>query len=152
MLTLAEAALAAGLSKSALLKAIKAGRLSAVRDDNSGRFSVDPAELRRAYPSMDALKKPSENVDLIEKRIHEDRVRELRHRIDELTEDRSRLWRQLEAEQQERAKLYGLLTHFQAEAEKNPASGAKKAALMTAFALLFIAVTAVAVYLVSKIN
>ena len=47
-LTLREAADAVGASKSTLFRAIRAGRLSATRD-NDGNFRVDPAELFRVY-------------------------------------------------------------------------------------------------------
>jgi hypothetical protein len=48
-LSLREAALQAGTSKSTVLRAIKAGRLSAARTDDGG-YSIDPAELFRVYP------------------------------------------------------------------------------------------------------
>ena len=49
-LTLSQAAKASGKSKSTLSRAIKMGRLSATRLDD-GNFSIDPAELFRAYPA-----------------------------------------------------------------------------------------------------
>lgn len=49
-MTLSQAAKASGKSKSTLSRAIKTGRLSAVRLDD-GNFSIDPAELFRAYPA-----------------------------------------------------------------------------------------------------
>src|SRR4051812_21718241 len=49
-LTLAEAARHAGRSKSALLRSIKAGRLSATRDALTGAWLIEPAELHRLYP------------------------------------------------------------------------------------------------------
>lgn len=50
MLSLREAATAAGVSKSTIQRAIKSGRLSATRTDDGG-YSIDPAELHRAYPA-----------------------------------------------------------------------------------------------------
>lgn len=50
MLTLTEAAEEIGKSKSTLLRAIKAGRLSAQRNEH-GDYRVDASELYRAYPS-----------------------------------------------------------------------------------------------------
>jgi excisionase family DNA binding protein len=47
-LTLREAAEAVGTSKSTLFRAIRAGRISATRDDD-GQFRIDPAELFRVY-------------------------------------------------------------------------------------------------------
>jgi len=49
MLSLREAAEMAGVSKSSVFRAIKAGRLSASRSA-SGEFEIDPSELLRAYP------------------------------------------------------------------------------------------------------
>lgn len=49
-MTLSQAAKASGKSKSTLSRAIKIGRLSATRLDD-GNFSIDPAELFRAYPA-----------------------------------------------------------------------------------------------------
>lgn len=49
-MTLSQAAKASGKSKSTLSRAIKTGRLSAARLDD-GNFSIDPAELFRAYPA-----------------------------------------------------------------------------------------------------
>lgn len=48
-LTLSEAARTLGKSKSTLNRAIKTGRLTAIRNDD-GTFSIDPAELYRAFP------------------------------------------------------------------------------------------------------
>ena len=49
-LTLSQAAKVSRKSKSTLSRAIKMGRLSAARLDD-GNFSIDPAELFRAYPA-----------------------------------------------------------------------------------------------------
>jgi len=49
MLSLREAATAAGVSKSTIQRAVKAGKISASRTDDGG-YSIDPAEVMRAYP------------------------------------------------------------------------------------------------------
>ena len=49
MLTLGQAAKETGLSKPSISKAIKTGRLSAVKTEN-GEYQIDPAELFRVYP------------------------------------------------------------------------------------------------------
>lgn len=54
-LTLSQAAKALGKSKSTLNRAIKTGRMTAVRNDD-GTFSIDPSELYRAFPE------PSQNA------------------------------------------------------------------------------------------
>src|SRR5262245_49192779 len=51
--TLAEAAAACGVNKSTVLRAIKAGKVSAVRDEH-GQWQVEPAELHRTYPPVAA--------------------------------------------------------------------------------------------------
>jgi hypothetical protein len=49
MLTLGQAAKETGLSKPSISKAIKTGRLSAVKTEN-GEYQIDPIELFRVYP------------------------------------------------------------------------------------------------------
>jgi hypothetical protein len=48
MLTLGQAARLAGVGKTTLTRAIKAGRLSATRREDGG-YSIDPSELARVY-------------------------------------------------------------------------------------------------------
>jgi hypothetical protein len=50
MLSLSEAASAAGTAKSTIWRAIKAGRISATRT-HTGSYEVDPAELFRVFPA-----------------------------------------------------------------------------------------------------
>ena len=45
-----QAAAAVGRNRSSLLRAIKSGRLSAVRDDATGDWRIEPGELHRLYP------------------------------------------------------------------------------------------------------
>jgi hypothetical protein len=49
--TLATAAAACGMNKSTILRAIKAGKISAVRDEH-GQWQVEPTELHRVYPPV----------------------------------------------------------------------------------------------------
>ena len=58
MLTLGQAAKETGLSKPSISKAIKTGRLSAVKTE-SGEYQIDPVELFRVYP---ATSKPKANT------------------------------------------------------------------------------------------
>lgn len=48
-----EAAKATGVSKSTLSRAIKSGRISAIRRED-GSYSIDPAELHRVYAPISA--------------------------------------------------------------------------------------------------
>ena len=50
-LTLAAAAAAAGVNKTTLLRAIKAGKVSGNKDEH-GQWHVEPAELHRVYPPV----------------------------------------------------------------------------------------------------
>ena len=50
-LTLAAAAAAAGVNKTTLLRAIKAGKVSCNKDEH-GQWHVEPAELHRVYPPV----------------------------------------------------------------------------------------------------
>jgi hypothetical protein len=50
---LASAAAATGVNRSTVLRAIKAGRLSAQRDEQGG-WQIDPAELHRVFPPLPA--------------------------------------------------------------------------------------------------
>ena len=49
MITITEASDATRVSKSTILRSIKAGRISASRND-AGAFMIDPAELARVFP------------------------------------------------------------------------------------------------------
>jgi hypothetical protein len=49
--TLASAAKAAGLNRSAILKAIKSGKIIGTKD-KLGRWQIEPAELHRSYPAV----------------------------------------------------------------------------------------------------
>jgi hypothetical protein len=50
MLSLSEAATAAGIAKSTIWRAVKTGRISATRT-HTGTYEVDPAELFRVFPA-----------------------------------------------------------------------------------------------------
>src|SRR4051812_6090896 len=49
--TLGTAAKATGRNKTTILRAIKDGKISAVRDAASGAWLIEPAELHRIYPA-----------------------------------------------------------------------------------------------------
>ncbi len=48
--SLAQAAEAVGMARSSILRAIKAGKISATRDENN-EGQIEPAELHRVYPA-----------------------------------------------------------------------------------------------------
>jgi excisionase family DNA binding protein len=49
--TLGEAAKSVGKSKTTLHRAIKSGRISAIKSDN-GSYSIEPSELHRVFPAV----------------------------------------------------------------------------------------------------
>ena len=51
MHTIATAAAAVGRNKTAIVRAINAGKISAAKDEN-GEWQIDPAELHRIYPPL----------------------------------------------------------------------------------------------------
>jgi hypothetical protein len=51
MYTIATAAAAVGRNKTAILRAIEAGKISVAKDEN-GEWQIDPAELHRIYPPL----------------------------------------------------------------------------------------------------
>ena len=51
MYNIATAAAAVGRNKSAILRAIKSGKIPATQDAN-GEMQIDPADLHRVYPPL----------------------------------------------------------------------------------------------------
>jgi excisionase family DNA binding protein len=51
--TLQEASEATGLNRSTIFRAIRAGKISAMRNEQ-GTWQIEPAELHRVYPSREA--------------------------------------------------------------------------------------------------
>lgn len=94
MLSMGEAARQAGVSKATIHRAIKSGKLSAIRTD-SGAYGIDPAELFRVYRptkqpetvTLRQIETPKETPETVRE------ISLLRERIDELKADRD-AWRQ----------------------------------------------------------
>lgn len=66
-LTLSQSAKAISKSKSTLNRAIKSGRLSAVRNED-GTFSIDPSELARVFPKTTQEREPEPRQERVEER------------------------------------------------------------------------------------
>jgi excisionase family DNA binding protein len=122
--TLGEAAKATGLTKPTLSKAIKSGRISAVRNDN-GSYTIDPSELHRVFPPASGnqqnvcnplrLETPLQLVAMLEKE-QEERERERRQQqatIDDLRRRLDASEAAREAATAETRRLTLLLTHQQ---------------------------------------
>src|SRR4051794_23271815 len=93
--TLAEAAKATGKSKSTVLRSIRAGRISAVRDELTGGWLIEPAELHRLYPEQggavrdaayDVARNGHDTAETVELRARladaHDTIADLRRRLD----------------------------------------------------------------------
>lgn len=107
--TLNEAAKATGKSKTTIHRALKSGKVSAVKRDN-GAYAIEPAELHRVFPPVPAERneeRSSRNdeehlrndqgtlriqLEAIEKERERER-QQLQETISDLREDRDR-WRQ----------------------------------------------------------
>lgn len=101
MLTLGEAAREVGKTKPAIANAIKAGRISATRDDR-GQYQIDPAELFRVYPPKSkelGETKPQEDAAL--QRENELLREQLTTAKEERERERAFLHNQLERERQQ---------------------------------------------------
>lgn len=134
-LTLSQAAKAISKSKSTLNRAIKSGRLSAVRNED-GTFSIDPSELARVFPQNTQEREPltqqeriterpgtevSSQVAMLEQLLERERealAREREVSID-LKEDRDR-WR---------AQATGLLSDLRTAQEKTAPAASPEALL-----------------------
>jgi hypothetical protein len=119
LLPLAEAAVLAQVSRSALLKAIKRGKLSAVRDEVSGQWRVDASELSRVYAMKSAPDQGKETFG-DSAAILAEQVRALERLVGVLEGERDDLRRRLDAEAEERRRLTRLLTHQRQASEDSP--------------------------------
>jgi hypothetical protein len=91
--TLGTAAQACGLNKSTVLRAIKAGKVSATRDEH-GQWQIDPAELHRVYPpvaSTDAAQRSEQRYAPALPRDRTDElVAQLREQLADMRNERDR--------------------------------------------------------------
>lgn len=125
--TLGEAAKRTGLSKPTVQRAIKSGKLSALRNED-GSYSIDPAELERVYGPLPVTGNgdgnETQNVTAVSSNETgglEAEVQHLRERLSSLAVERDReraqltdqiddLRRRLDTEAEERRKLTATLT------------------------------------------
>src|SRR4051794_34103959 len=105
--SVAEAGKAIGKSKPTILRAIRRGQISAIRDD-AGAFRIDAAELHRVFPladpdaGHDPVNDPARRDELRQRlavaearlaetqdavRTRDDVIRDLRHRLDQREAD-----------------------------------------------------------------
>ena len=114
MLSLTKAAEEVGISRSALFKAIKNGRVSASKN-GKGEFIIDPAELFRVYQPVNKvnvnLYQPSQQQDIAKETAETVEITMLKQLLKQVESERDDLRRRLDDEAQERRKLTMLLTH-----------------------------------------
>lgn len=110
-LTLGEAAKETGLAKSAISRAIKSGRLSAVRQEN-GSFAIDPAELFRVYQRNSRPEQKTERLATPEDTDAQRReLALLRELLEEVRGERDNLRTDRDRWQQQAERITLLLTH-----------------------------------------
>jgi len=115
--TLGTAAKACGVGRTTILRAIKSGRISAIKDDK-GSYAIDPAELHRVFPPVaveqsaeqamerDATGRGAGGTAVLLTKI--EGLEALLNRERETVDD---LRRRLDDEATERRRLTALLTH-----------------------------------------
>jgi len=116
MLTLTESSKETGLTRSAIFKAIKSGRLSANKN-NKGEFLIDPAELFRVYKPVNKEMLPSEQLATHKETQETQETQEtaelsmMKRLLAQVESERDDLRRRLDEESAERRKLMNILTH-----------------------------------------
>src|SRR5262249_58366585 len=84
--SLVEAAIACGVNRSTVLRAIKASKISASKDEQ-GEWRIEPAEVHRVYPQVQA------NEARPERAHQETLIAELRNALSGMRRDRDE-WRE----------------------------------------------------------
>ncbi len=118
-LTQAQAARAAGVTRTSIWRAVRQGKLSAERMGD-GSVRIDASELLRVYPQADLARVANGGDTRTGARSSDERtvrsdgathgeVRALREYIDELKRDKERLERAVAANAEERARLLSML-------------------------------------------
>jgi len=110
MLTLTQAAKETGLTRSAVFKAIKSGRLSATKNDK-GEFLIDPSELFRVYNPVYKETLPSEQLAIGKETLETAELAMMKRLLTQVESERDDLRRRLDEESAERRKLMNILTH-----------------------------------------
>jgi hypothetical protein len=126
-LSLSDAAKLAGISKSALYKALKRGIVSGSRDDLTNEWRIEISELQRVYnlsaPPVSGVDTPrnvsADSVDIprIESAVLAEKVRALELTLEQVKSERDHLRQVVQAESEERKRLTLALTAPQPTAE-----------------------------------
>jgi Tfp pilus assembly protein PilO len=121
MYNLMTAAAAAGINRSTVLRAIKAGRISAQRDGNNG-WQIDPAEFHRVFPPLPLPASASAQQDQQQTGAQ---VALLRNVIEELRKDKEELRRGLEDLRQDRDRWHAAFEAVQRQLPRPTQPGAR---------------------------
>ena len=119
--TAGQAATATGLSTATITRAIKKGKISAVKD-GAGAWSIDPSELHRVFPPLavmqgmqDQMQREVISAASMPLQFELERLQERLKGMEALATDRADqiadLRTRLDAEAQERRRLTALLAH-----------------------------------------
>jgi excisionase family DNA binding protein len=84
--TLSQAAKACGRGKTTVFRAIKSGKLSAVRDETGGTWLIEESELWRVFPAGTGDGVPRNATEPARNAERETRIAELEARVAELRE------------------------------------------------------------------
>jgi len=137
-LTVKQAAEATGKSKPTILRAIQSHKISATRDEATGAWLIEPAELHRVYPPASADDAHQSKIDAVTRDVsqdeaalvrlelvlqqleteREDRQRERRDAETTIDDLRRRLDREGEERRQAQAQLTALLTDQRTQREE----------------------------------
>jgi excisionase family DNA binding protein len=119
--TLQEASEATGLNRSTIFRAIRAGKISATRNEQ-GTWQIEPAELHRIYP-------PREVPDASTARTHHDAMADkmvqlLGRQLEDMRQERD-AWREaFELERERAQRALPVPTHDGATGDSTPAQAA----------------------------
>jgi excisionase family DNA binding protein len=126
--TLGQAAKATGKSKATIHRAVQSGKLSAVKDEASGTFRIDPAELHRIFPAVSSeharngdlrQNETTAETDILRAQLEQERQERQRERV-QLEGTIDDLRKRLDREGEERRKLTAILTDQRAQAIITP--------------------------------
>jgi hypothetical protein len=121
--TLGEAAKASGKSKATIHRNIQSGKIAATKDEATGSWMIEPAELHRVYPAVSSEQHQNRELrqsetaaeTLLKAQLEQEREERRRERV-QLEGTIDDLRRRLDAEGEERRKLTALLTDQRAKA------------------------------------
>ena len=115
--TLGTAAKACGVGRTTILRAIKTGKISALKDDK-GNYAIDPAELHRVFPPVapeqikeQQMERYATGNGTVGTAVLLAKIEGLEALLDRERETVTDLRRRLDDEAAERRRLTALLTH-----------------------------------------